>query len=121
MLDQSCALPGGCTQDLGWNDVSMHGSDQIPTPNIDHLAATGQRLNNYYVNPVCSPTRASLMSGRSVIHHGVFTPYGSGDDASGLNLTYTLLPAHLKKDYGYATYMVGKVTFQRVDACCLII
>ena len=101
---------GGCRmQDLGWNDVSMHGSDQIPTPNIDHLAATGQRLNNYYVNPVCSPTRASLMSGRSVIHHGVFTPYGSGDDASGLNLTYTLLPAHLKNEYGYATYMVGKV------------
>jgi|EP01046_Picozoa_sp_COSAG06_P035780 arylsulfatase A-like enzyme len=87
----------------------MHGSDQIPTPNIDHLAATGQRLNKYYVNPVCSPTRASLMSGRSVIHHGVFTPYGGGDDASGLNLTYTLLPAHLKNAYNYATYMVGKV------------
>jgi hypothetical protein len=42
-------------------------------------------------------------SGRSVIHHGIYTPYGGGDDASGLNLTYTLLPAHLKKSYGYAT------------------
>ena len=60
------------------------------------LAKGGILLNNYYVNPVCSPTRASLMSGRSVIHHGVFTPYGTGDDASGLNLTYTLLPEHLK-------------------------
>ena len=66
----------------------MHGSPQIPTPHIDGLAATGQRLNKYYVNPVCSPTRASLMSGRSVIHHGVYTPYGGGDDASGLNLTH---------------------------------
>jgi arylsulfatase B len=39
----------------------MHGSAQIPTPNIDGLAAGGVRLNKYYVNPVCSPTRASLM------------------------------------------------------------
>ena len=47
------------------------------------------------------------MTGRSVIHHGIFTPYGSGDDASGLNLTYTLLPAHLKNEFGYRTYMVS--------------
>ena len=97
----------------------MHGSPQIPTPNIDSLAATGQRLNKYYVNPVCSPTRASLMSGRSVIHHGVYTPYGGGDDASGLNLTYTLLPSHLKQTYGYATYMVGKWVSPRPwSSCC---
>jgi len=94
--------------DLGWNDVSMHGSEQIPTPNIDGLAADGIRLNNYYVNPVCSPTRASLMSGRSIIHHGIYTPYGTGNDASGLNLSYTTLPQHLKASYGYSTYMVGK-------------
>ena len=94
--------------DLGWNDVSMHGSKQIQTPNIDSLAASGIRLNNYYVNPVCSPTRASLMSGRSIIHHGIYTPYGNGNTASGLNLSYTLLPEHLKASYGYATYMVGK-------------
>jgi arylsulfatase B len=92
------------------NDVSMHGSPQIPTPKIDGLAASGIRLNKYYVNPVCSPTRASLMSGRSVIHHGVFTPYGMGIDSSGLNLTYTLLPEHLKAAHGYSTYMVGKVS-----------
>ena len=47
--------------DLGWNDVSMHGSAQIPTPNIDGLAATGIRLNNYYVNPVCSPSLHTLL------------------------------------------------------------
>ena len=49
------------------------------------------------------------MSGRSVIHTGVFTPFGTGVDAGGLNNSYTLLPAHLKKQFGYATYMVGKV------------
>jgi len=94
--------------DLGWNDVSMHGSPEIPTPNIDSLSATGVHLNNYYVNPVCSPTRASLMSGRSIIHHGIYTPFGSGSDSEGLNLSYTLLPEHLKQSYGYSTYMVGK-------------
>lgn len=86
--------------DLGWNDVSMHGSKQIPTPNIDGLASSGIRLNNYYVNPVCSPTRASLMSGRSIIHHGIYTPYGQGQLASGLNLSYTILPQHLKASCG---------------------
>ena len=86
----------------------MHGSHQIPTPVIDSLAKEGVRLNNYYVNPVCSPTRASLMTGRSVFHHGIFTPYGEGDDAEGLNLTYTLLPEHLKQQFGYKDYMVGK-------------
>eukprot|EP00930_Biecheleria_cincta_P031589 TRINITY_DN21928_c0_g1_i1.p1 TRINITY_DN21928_c0_g1~~TRINITY_DN21928_c0_g1_i1.p1 ORF type:complete len:612 (-),score=58.97 TRINITY_DN21928_c0_g1_i1:378-2213(-) len=94
--------------DLGWNDVSMHGAQDIPTPNIDNLAAEGVRLNSYYVNPVCSPTRASLMSGRSVIHHGISRPFPSGNDAEGLNLSYTLLPAHLKTSYNYSTYMVGK-------------
>jgi len=94
--------------DLGWNDVSFHGSPQIPTPTFDRLAKSGIALNQYYVNPVCSPTRASLMTGRSAMHTGIQTPYGSGDDASGLNLTYTLLPEQLKKQFNYTSYMVGK-------------
>ena len=94
--------------DLGWNDVSFHGSSQIPTPNIDSLASKGIQLHNYYVDPVCSPTRASLMSGRSMLHTGIQTPYGAGDDASGLNLSYSLLPEHLQRRFGYATAMIGK-------------
>ena len=50
------------TDDLGWGDVSYHGGF-TPTPNIDQLANDGIELNRFYANPVCSPTRASLLTG----------------------------------------------------------
>jgi arylsulfatase A-like enzyme len=48
--------------DLGWKDVGFHGSD-IKTPNIDKLAATGARLEQFYAQPMCTPTRAALLTG----------------------------------------------------------
>ena len=49
--------------DLGWKDVGFHGSD-IKTPNIDKLAAGGARLEQFYAQPMCTPTRAAIMTGR---------------------------------------------------------
>lgn len=54
--------------DLGWGDVGYHGS-KIATPNIDRLAKEGVRLENFHVAPLCSPTRAGLMTGRWPIRH----------------------------------------------------
>jgi hypothetical protein len=50
--------------DLGWKDVGFHGSD-IKTPNLDKLAAEGVRLERHYTAPMCTPTRAALMTGRT--------------------------------------------------------
>ena len=64
--------------DMGWKDVGYHGSG-ISTPNIDKLAKEGARLENFHVAPLCSPTRAGLMTGRWPIRYGmgesVITPW----------------------------------------------
>ena len=92
--------------DLGYNDVgfSVRGNaGQIPTPHLDALLATGARLSHYYVQPVCSPTRSSLLSGRHVIHTGIYSPFGHGT-VGALSRRFTLLPEYLKKA-GYETAM----------------
>lgn len=64
--------------DLGWGDVGYHGSN-IATPNVDRLAEEGVKLENWHVCPLCSPTRAGLMTGRWPIRYGmgesVITPW----------------------------------------------
>lgn len=52
--------------DQGYADIGYHGSD-IRTPVLDQLAADGVKLENYYVQPICSPSRSQLMTGRWVI------------------------------------------------------
>lgn len=56
--------------DFGWSDVGFHGA-KIQTPNMDKLASEGVILDNYYVQPICSPTRSALLSGRYPIHTGL--------------------------------------------------
>ena len=59
--------------DAGWNDVGYHNADII-TPNIDSLAKAGVVLDNFYVYPTCSPTRAALLTGRYASRFGISKP-----------------------------------------------
>ncbi|CAN8029616.1 unnamed protein product, partial [Ixodes persulcatus] len=93
--------------DLGWDDVSFHGSSQIPTPNIDVLAADGITLHNYYVQPMCTPSRAALMTGLYPIRTGMQHWVIRSPEPWGLPLEIKLMPEHLK-DLGYSTHLVGK-------------
>ncbi len=70
--------------DLGWKDVGYHGSD-IKTPNIDKLAADGARLEQFYAQPMCTPTRAALMTGRPLSFP--LRPANAGDPV-GLQLRF---------------------------------
>src|SRR4029079_3035188 len=59
------------TDDQGWGDFGFHGNPIVKTPNLDRLAAQSAELTRFYVSPVCSPTRASLMTGRYNYRTGV--------------------------------------------------
>lgn len=89
--------------DLGWNDVGYHGSE-IKTPHIDALVEEGVELDRYYAFPLCSPTRAALLTGRSPIRMGIDSPIGP---TGGLPLNEHLLPQTLRAA-GYRTYLAGK-------------
>ena len=99
-----CAVAGH--GDLGYHNVL--NENLIKTPALDRLAATGIKLEGYYVQPICTPTRSQLMSGRYQIHtglqHGVINP----TRPMGLPTNIPII-ANVLKDLGYRTHLVGKV------------
>ena len=94
------------SDDLGWKDVGFHGSD-IKTPNIDRLAKEGTRLEQFYAQPMCTPTRAALMTGRYPLRYGLQTAVIPSSHTYGLPTDEWLLPQALK-EAGYYTAIVGK-------------
>jgi arylsulfatase A-like enzyme len=92
--------------DLGWGDVGWHGSE-IKTPNLDKLAAAGARLEQFYVQPVCTPTRAALMTGRYPMRHGLQVGVVRPWAQYGLPLEERTLPQALNQA-GYETAIAGK-------------
>src|SRR5271157_3971892 len=63
------------TDDQGYGDLGFHGNPKVRTPNLDRLARESARLTSFYVSPVCSPTRASLLTGRYNFRTGVVDTY----------------------------------------------
>jgi arylsulfatase A-like enzyme len=93
--------------DLGYNDVGFAGGKEIKTPNLDKLAAAGTILKQFYVQPVCTPTRAAFMTGRYPMRYGlqvgVIRPWAT----YGLPLQEQFLPEALRSG-GYSTIILGK-------------
>ena len=94
------------SDDQGWKDVGFHGSD-IKTPNLDRLAQGGARLEQFYAQPMCTPSRAALMTGRYPHRYGLQTAVIPSAGTYGLATDEWLLPQALK-EAGYTTAIVGK-------------
>ena len=107
--------------DLGWADVGCFGSKFYKTPNVDRLAASGMRFTQAYAAcPVCSPTRASIMTGRHPVRVDItdWIPGASRSQQKGAKLKHVydrddlaleeVTIAELLRDSGYRTYFAGK-------------
>lgn len=90
--------------DLGWGDVGWHGG-MARTPHLDQLVRTGVELDQHYVQPVCTPTRAALLTGR---YPGRFGPHALAPSNLRALPLDTITLAEALRSLGYHTYQVGK-------------
>lgn len=89
--------------DLGYGDVGFNGNEKIITPHLDQMAQSGIRFTNFYAAaPLCSPTRASCLTGRSPFRQGIFAAH-----TGGMRPAETTIAEVLKKE-GYTTGFFGK-------------
>ncbi|CAL4062064.1 unnamed protein product, partial [Meganyctiphanes norvegica] len=92
--------------DLGFNDVPWHNPD-VKAPHLNKLARRGIILENHYVMPVCTPSRAALLTGMYPFRYGRQIGATRPLSPIGLNTSLTILPQRLQR-LGYKTHMVGK-------------
>lgn len=105
------------TDDQGYGDLSCMGNTDFVTPNIDSLAKSGVRFTDWYAgSPVCSPSRACLMTGRYPGNAGVRAILAGHRKASGLTPKVPTLASALKKE-GYQTNLVGKWHLGLAEEC----
>ncbi|MBT4297996.1 MAG: arylsulfatase [Flavobacteriaceae bacterium] len=92
------------TDDQGFGDLGINKNPNIITPNIDQFASESVRFDNFFVSPVCAPTRASLMTGRYSLRTGVRDTYNGGAIMSNTETTI----AEILKEADYSTGIFGK-------------
>ena len=92
--------------DLGYGDIGPFGATKQRTPNLDRMAREGMKLTSFYAAPVCSVSRAQLLTGCYGARVSVPWVYSPGG-ASGLNLAEHTIAERLK-ERGYATMCIGK-------------
>jgi len=92
------------TDDQGWGDLSIKGNLDLSTPNIDKLGRTGVQFDRFFVSPVCSPTRAELLTGRYHVRGGVYSTSTGGER---LDIDEQTI-AQVFKKAGYKTAAYGK-------------
>lgn len=92
------------TDDQGYGDLGITGNTQIITPVLDEFARKSVRFNNFYVSPVCAPTRSSLMTGRYSLRTGIRDTYNGGAIMSSSEITI----AEMLKQADYKTGIFGK-------------
>ena len=92
------------TDDQGIGDFGFSGNPHVKTPNLDQLASESIRFNQFYVSPVCAPTRSSLMTGRYSLRTGIRDTYNGGAMMASNEVTI----AEMLQQEGYQTGIFGK-------------